>query len=133
MRLIGKLGHSRFQTRPLGSKQTSTAYVVLAEIGHSLGQSRPLTVMSRGTTIGAIKLTAEIAHRESKAARGKLDSNVLVSAVVIGGAGWACLRKDRAASRSAVGAAQAFCPLVALVHYRSMPLCVPKTLSELMT
>jgi hypothetical protein len=70
--------------------------------------------MGRGTTIGAIKLTAEIAHRESKAARGKLDSNVLIGAVVIGGASWTCLRKDGVTARPAIGAAQAFRPLVPL-------------------
>jgi hypothetical protein len=56
--------------------------------------------MNRDTAIGAIKITAEIAHRESKAARGKLDSDVLIGAVVIGGAGWTCLRKDSVAGRS---------------------------------
>ena len=45
-----------------------------------------LTVMSRGTTIGAKKLASEIAHREAEAARGQLDFNVLIGAVVISGA-----------------------------------------------
>jgi hypothetical protein len=75
-----------------------------------------LTVMSRGSTIGAKKLASEIAHRETEAVRGKLDFNVLIGAVVISGAARACLRKDRAAIRSAGAAAEAFRPLVPLVH-----------------
>jgi hypothetical protein len=72
--------------------------------------------MGGSATISAIKITAEIAHLESEGARGKLDSNVLVRAVVVDGAGWTCLRKDGVASPSAVWAAQSFCPLVALGH-----------------
>jgi hypothetical protein len=77
--------------------------------------------MGESATISAIKITAEIAHRESKAARGKLDSHVLISAIVIGGTGWIFLGKDHVASPSAVWAEQAFCPLVALGHLPGTP------------
>jgi hypothetical protein len=77
--------------------------------------------MGESATISAIKFTAEIAHGESKAAGGKLDSNVLISAIVKGGTGWIFLGKDHAASPSAVWAAQAFCPLVALGHLPGTP------------
>jgi hypothetical protein len=72
--------------------------------------------LSQGATISARKITAEIAHGESKAAWGKLDSNVLIGAVVISGAARTCLRKDRVAGHSALRAVQAFRPLVALIH-----------------
>jgi hypothetical protein len=73
--------------------------------------------MSRVATISAIKITAEIVHRESEAPGGKLHSNVLVGAIVIGGTGWIFLRKGRADIGSADAAAEAFRPLVPLVHY----------------
>ena len=64
----------------------------------------------------AIKLTAEISHDGLETSRDKFSMNVLVRAVVVGGIGWTCLRKDNVAGRTAIGAAQDFCPLVALRH-----------------
>jgi hypothetical protein len=52
----------------------------------------------------------------AKAARGKLDANVLVAAVVVGLASRTRLRKDDATRRSAIGAAQYLGPLVPLGH-----------------
>jgi hypothetical protein len=84
-------------------------------------QNRPLTVMGQDAAFGAMKFAAKLGHDGLKTDRHKLDANILVGAVVVGRAGWTCLRKDRTAGRFAVGAAQAFRPLVALSHLPSMP------------
>jgi hypothetical protein len=89
---------------------------VLAELGHSPKRIRPLTVVGYGATIATIKLTTEIAYCACKAGGDSLGFNVLIGAVVIGGVGWTCLRKDGVAGRSAPRAGQAFRPLVAVVH-----------------
>jgi hypothetical protein len=78
-------------------------------------------VLGSDTAFGAIKFTAQFAHDGLKADWNKLNANVLIDAVVIGVAGWACLRKDRIAGRAAIGAAQAFGPLVARGHLQGTP------------
>jgi hypothetical protein len=72
-------------------------------------------------TIGTKEHTTEIACRGPEAAGDSLHLNVLVGAVVVGLAVWIFLRKDRAAGRPALGAMQAFRPLIAICHLPSMP------------
>jgi hypothetical protein len=112
------------EMEPQGCQPTSASSTTAHEPHSSLfkiaqctdSQGSRLTVMSQGATMSARKIAAEIAHGESKAAWGKLDSNVLIGAVVISGAARTCLRKDRVAGHSALRAVQAFRPLVALIH-----------------
>jgi hypothetical protein len=61
--------------------------------------------MGQETAFGTIEFTTKLGHYGLKTDRHKLDANVLVSAVVVAMAGWICLRKVRAAGRSAIGAA----------------------------
>ena len=76
--------------------------------------------MGQGAAFRTIELAAELGHDGLKTYGNELDANVLVGAVVVGGAGWICLRKDRMTGRPAIGAAQVFHPLVALGHLPSM-------------
>jgi hypothetical protein len=78
-------------------------------------------VIGLSATFDAIKVTAKLGDGGLKADWHKLRANILVGSVMVGGAVWACLRKDRAAGCAAIGAAQTFRPLVALGHLPSMP------------
>jgi hypothetical protein len=71
--------------------------------------------IGQAAAFGTIEFTTKLGHHGLKTDRHTLDANVLIGAIVVAMAGWICLRKECAASRSAIWAAQAFRPLVAFL------------------
>jgi hypothetical protein len=77
----------------------------MAELGHPLFENRSPTVAGSDAAFGAIKFAAKLCHDAFKADRHQISANVLVGAVMVGGAVRACLRQQDGAGGLAPWAA----------------------------